>query len=47
MDGQSPQSQQPYFFSLTLLSLLDKSSLENDLRDKMLHKVEITEGCGH
>jgi hypothetical protein len=48
--GKAPQAkplyQQLYFFSLVFLYLpSQKSSLKDYFRDKMLHKMGITEGC--
>jgi hypothetical protein len=52
MDGwdkahqDNPFNQQLYFFSLVFLILpWTKSSLENYLRDKMLHKMVDAVGC--
>jgi hypothetical protein len=47
--GRAPQATTPYtifIFSLwPFYTILDKSSLENYLVDKMLHKMGVTKGC--
>jgi hypothetical protein len=40
-----PSSLQLCFFSLVFYTFLDKKFLENYLRDKLLHKMGVIEGC--
>jgi hypothetical protein len=47
VDGTQPQKPKSHtlFLFSAFYTFLDKSSLENYLIDKMLHKREVTEGC--
>jgi hypothetical protein len=44
MDGWMGQSPQPYFFPLAFLYLLRQKFLKVYLRDKLLHRMGVTEG---